>query len=392
MGSIGKLQVSTLAFVLVPDFVYFLRGFLDTKAKTRGEIKVEYLIPKEWFLGLAQWQLLVLVAIAIAALGKASDVVVEGASGIASGLGISKIVIGATIVSLGTTSPECAVSVLAAWSGEPGLALGNAVGSIIVDSGLIFGFGCLLTVLPADRFVLSRQGWTQFGSGVFLALLCYGFYLQAGDRAELGRSVGLIMLVALAGYMILSVRWSRSHPGSVDSGSAGSGERLPENASSIGRLAIPVTVGLIFVLLTSRVLICAVIELADNHWNIPKVVIAATLIAFGTSLPELVIGMASIRRGHAELLVGNIVGADILNVLFVVGAAATAAPLPIVERSAQIPEIMLYIHLPTMLLILTIFRLYIYSASSRGSFRRWYGVPLLAIYVSYVALQLSLKP
>ena len=353
---------------------------------------MEYLIPKEWFLGLAQWQLLVLVAIAIAALGKASDVVVEGASGIASGLGISKIVIGATIVSLGTTSPECAVSVLAAWSGEPGLALGNAVGSIIVDSGLIFGLGCLLTVLPADRFVLSRQGWTQFGSGVFLALLCYGFYLQAGDRAELGRSVGLIMLVALAGYMILSVRWSRSHPGSVDSGSAGSGERLPENASSIGRLAIPVTVGLIFVLLTSRVLICAVIELADNHWNIPKVVIAATLIAFGTSLPELVIGMASIRRGHAELLVGNIVGADILNVLFVVGAAATAAPLPIVERSAQIPEIMLYIHLPTMLLILTIFRLYIYSASSRGSFRRWYGVPLLAIYVSYVALQLSLKP
>ncbi len=352
---------------------------------------MEHLIPREWFLGLPQWQLLVLVAIAIAALGKASDVVVEGASGIASVLGISKIVIGATIVSLGTTSPECAVSVLAAWSGEPGLALGNAVGSIIVDSGLIFGLGCLLTVLPADRFVLSRQGWVQFGSGVFLAVLCYGFYLQFGDQAELGRPVGLIMLAALTAYMLVSVRWSRSHPGTDDSGSGQSGEQSPQGASGTARLLILVTVGLIFVLLTSRVLICSVIELAENHWSIPKVVIAATLVAFGTSLPELVIGMVSIRRGHAELLVGNIVGADILNVLFVVGAAATAAPLPIVERSAQIPEIMLYIHLPTMLLILTIFRVYIYSASGKGTFRRWYGLPLLAIYVSYVVLQLSLR-
>ena len=352
---------------------------------------MEHLIPREWFLGLPQWQLLVLVAIAIAALGKASDVVVEGASGIASVLGISKIVIGATIVSLGTTSPECAVSVLAAWSGEPGLALGNAVGSIIVDSGLIFGLGCLLTVLPADRFVLSRQGWVQFGSGVFLAVLCYGFYLQFGDQAELGRPVGLIMLAALTAYMLVSVRWSRSHPGTDDTGSGQSGEQSPQGASGTARLLILVTVGLIFVLLTSRVLICSVIELAENHWSIPKVVIAATLVAFGTSLPELVIGMVSIRRGHAELLVGNIVGADILNVLFVVGAAATAAPLPIVERSAQIPAIMLYIHLPTMLLILTIFRVYIYSASGKGTFRRWYGLPLLAIYVSYVVLQLSLR-
>ena len=95
---------------------------------------MEYLIPEGWFLGLPQWQLLVLVAIAIAALGKASDVVVEGASGIASVLGISKIVIGATIVSLGTTSPECAVSVLAAWSGEPGLALGNGVPTVTVQN------------------------------------------------------------------------------------------------------------------------------------------------------------------------------------------------------------------------------------------------------------------
>ena len=126
---------------------------------------MEYLIPEGWFLGLPQWQLLVLVAIAIAALGKASDVVVEGASGIASVLGISKIVIGATIVSLGTTSPECAVSVLAAWSGEPGLALGNA------SRFYHRGFGAdLRTGLPAlgasrrqVRFVSPGLDSVRFG-------------------------------------------------------------------------------------------------------------------------------------------------------------------------------------------------------------------------------------
>ena len=350
---------------------------------------MEHLIPQEWFTGLPQWQLLILVAIAMAALGKASDVVVEGASGIASVLGISKIVIGATIVSLGTTSPECAVSVLAAWSGEPGLALGNAVGSIIVDSGLIFGLGCLLTVLPADQFVLSRQGWIQFGSGVFLALICYAMYMSFGDTARLGWPVGLVMLTALLAYMVVSVKWSRSHPGGTEAAEI---ESLGENSRGKGYLMLLVAAGLVVVLLTSRVLICSVIELAENHWHIPKLVIAATLVAFGTSLPELVIGMASIRRGHNELLVGNIIGADILNVLFVVGAAATAAPLPIVEKGAHIPEVLLYIHLPTMLLILTLFRIYIFSASGSGSFRRWYGIPLLAIYVAYVVLQLSLKP
>ena len=97
-----------------------------------------------------------------------------GASGLAYRFGISKVIVGATVVSLGTTSPECAVSVMAAWSGEPGLALGNAIGSIIADTGLIFGLGCMIAVLPADRFVLSRQGWVQFGSAALLALLCYG--------------------------------------------------------------------------------------------------------------------------------------------------------------------------------------------------------------------------
>jgi cation:H+ antiporter len=347
---------------------------------------LEYLIPQEWFIGQPQWLLLMVTAVAVVALAKGADWLVDGASGLAYRLGIPTVIVGATIVSLGTTSPEAAVSVMAAWSGEPGLALGNAVGSIIVDSGLIFGLGCLMVVLPADRFVLSRQGWVQFGAGVGLAAVCYGLWFLQGDDAVIGRTVGVAMIALLVVYMVVSVRWAGQHP---------RGEPFQDEAAQVAQKAnVPairlVTIGiagLALVLFGSRGMIASVTELAEAHWHVPKVVIAATLVAFGTSLPELVIGMASIMKGHREILVGNIIGADILNVLFVVGASALAAPLPIIEHGTRIPEILLYLHLPTMLLVLVMFRLFIAASTRRGTFRRWYGLPLIALYLAYAIAQ-----
>ncbi len=348
---------------------------------------MDHLIPPQLFTGLPQWQLLLVTALSIAVLGKSADWLVDGASGLAYRLGISKVIIGATIVSLGTTSPECAVSVVAAWSGQPGLALGNAIGSIIADTGLIFGLGCLIAVLPADRFVLARQGWVQFGSGALLAALCYGAWLAVGDAARLGRPVGLLLLVLLVGYLVISVRWSRQHPfGEPFAIAEGEPVSRRESAPAL-RLVLLIVVALVFVLLSSRVLILNVTELAEVHWQVPKIVIAGTLVALGTSLPELVIGMTSLYRGHRELLVGNVIGADVLNVLFVIGASAAAAPLPILEQGTPVPEIALLLHLPAMLLILVLFRLFIVGATARGHFRRWQGVPLIALYLAYVVLQ-----
>ena len=246
-------------------------------------------------------------------------------------------------------------------------------------------------MLPADRFVLSRQGWVQFGSGALLAVLCYGAYLVSGDQAILGRWVGLGLLVLLVGYIWVSIRWSHEHrrgePFQMDDAEAA--ERKIRVAPA--KLVALVVVGLMIVLLSSRLMIISVTELAEVHWHVPKVVIAGTLVALGTSLPELVIGLTSVFRGHKEILVGNIIGADILNVLFVVGAAAVAAPLPIIERSARIPEIVLYVQLPTMLAVLVLFRLFIFRASARGEFRRWYGVPLLLLYIGYTVVQYSIS-
>ena len=117
--------------------------------------------------GTGLWQLLFLTAVSIAILGKSADTLVDQAVLLSVRSGLPQIVIGATIVSLGTTMPEATVSVLAAFNGEPGMALGNAVGSVICDTGLILGLACLLTPLPLNRTLVNRQGWIQFGDSVF---------------------------------------------------------------------------------------------------------------------------------------------------------------------------------------------------------------------------------
>jgi cation:H+ antiporter len=334
------------------------------------------------FHGFSQPTLLVIVAVSLLCVMKGADWLVDGATAIAHRLGVSKIVVGATVVSLGTTAPEAAVSVMAAWSGNPGLALGNAVGSIVADTGLIFGLGCLLAVLPANRRLLSKQGWVQFGAASLLAAVCYFAWFRDGDAATLGRGVGFMFLALLVAYLVASVKWANIS----DDGLPPDYDKEIAGQSFPTRLLLG-TFGVVMVLLGSRVLIIAVIELAEVHWHVPKVVIAGTLVAFGTSLPELVIGMTAVVKGQGALLVGNIIGADILNVLFVIGASAVAAPLPIVETGSDQPLVALMIHLPSMLAILLLFRIFIAMSVRRGSFRRWYGVPLIAIYVAYVLLQ-----
>jgi len=353
---------------------------------------LEYLIPQHLFVDLGQLALLGLVLVSIIALVLGADWAVDGSSGLAIRMGMPKIIVGATIVSLGTTSPECAVSVMAAWSGNPGLALGNAVGSIVVDTALIFGLCCVLVRLPADAFVLNRHGWVQLGCGVLLAGVCYQAYFLYGDQAAVARNMGLGFLALLVGYLIVSVYWSRRHtygePFQTPDDMARTVPVTPEaehtqKHQAMGFLLGVLVMGLCVVLISSHVLVGSVSELA-MRWGVPQTVIAATLVAAGTSLPELVVGLASIRKGHSELLVGNIIGADVLNVLFVVGASAAAAPLPIVENGERI---FLYLHLPVMLAVLVLLRLFMVPAIKRGHFNRWCGVPLMMIYAAYVVVQ-----
>lgn len=350
---------------------------------------MDHLIPESLFVNLPLIALLAIGAAALWVLSQGADWLVEGASELAVHLGIPKVVVGATIVSLGTTTPECAVSVMAAWAGNSGLALGNAIGSVIFDAAVIFGGGCLLTTLPADKFLLRRQGWVQVGSAVLLALFCYSQFVMHGDAAMVPRWAGAVLLGLLAIYLVVSVRWSRQHTALARPvGPAGETSEDSEQQHSNWRLLFSMFLGLVFVLLGSRVTIVCVTIIA-RRLQIPDVVISATLVAFGTSLPEVIVGIAAIRKRHPELLVGNVIGADILNILFVTGAAAVAKDLPIVDPHSSDPYVFLWLHLPTMLIVLAYFRACIAASVNRGTFRRWMGLPMVLAYVVFVGLSLA---
>jgi cation:H+ antiporter len=316
--------------------------------------------------------LVVVIGACILMFSKGADWMIEGVVHLARRTGLPRIVIGATIISLGTTMPEAFVSVMAAWMGNPGLALGNGVGSIIADTGLIFGMVCVLTKVPVNRFILNRTGWVQVGAATLLVIISMIALATMEGEPILHRWVGFLFLFLLGGYMYTTYTWAKH-------GTAFKGESIDDSElASLGMSFLMIIGGLALVILGARVLIPCAICLAERI-GVPEDVIAATMVAFGTSLPELVTAIAAVRKGHPEIMVGNIVGADVLNCLFVIGASAAAKPL-------VIPPNFYYFHFPAMILILYPFRCFI-SMNRDGWFRRWQGGWLFGVYLIYLLLQ-----
>ena len=310
--------------------------------------------------------LLVLILVLLYLLGKGADLLVDEAVTLSVKWGIPKVLIGATIVSLGTTLPEASVSVMAAIQGNPDLALGNAVGSIICDTGLIVGIAALISPLALNKKIVNRQGWLQFGSGILLI----GVSLAAG--ASIPQFAGFIFLALLVLYLIITVRWSKS-----------ADEAVPEELEHTDQSPMPLVLlklaaGAALIILSSKVLIPTV-GVTALRLGIPESIIAATLVAFGTSLPELVTAISAARHGHGDLAIGNILGADILNVLFVVGAAGAVTP-----AGLPIPADFFYLQFPAMMIVLLTFR--IFTLVAKTEIKRWHGIVLLLMYIAYTVI------
>ncbi len=335
-------------------------------------------IPDSFFAGFEQdraWVLWLLTAGAILLLSVGADRFVSAAVRLAAVLGMSKVLIGATIVSLGTTTPETFTSVTAAFEGKPGLALGNGIGSIICDTALIFGLAACLVRLPVDRRIQNRHGWLQLLAGLLLTAIVGGLALSAWsiDGLVIPRWAGLVLVGLLVCYMWVSVRWARQFPDLIpDEARAASAPASRPVAAAVRNLLV-LAAGLALVILGSNLLVGSASALCHKY-GVPESVLAATLVAFGTSLPELVTAMASLIKGHSELLIGNIIGADILNVLLVIGASAAATPL-------QVDRTIMLLLLPVMMLVLIMLRVFVMTSGER--MRRWHGAALLAVYVAY---------
>ncbi len=326
---------------------------------------------EQLIVGLPSVVLFLIVAVMLYTLGKGADWLVDEAVVLSSRWGLGEAVIGATIVSIGTTTPEAAVSVLSAVQGEPGLALGNAVGSIICDTGLILGLASLIAPLSFNRELASRLSNVQVSAGILMVLACFPWsspmevFKQGG---VLSQFMGFVFVVLLGLYIWQSIRWA----GSITPTSEHDEETEPDGSRTfvtlfklIGSIAI--------VVIAAQILIPTVKTLAIR-FNVPEEIIAATLVAFGTSLPELVTAITAVRRGHGELAVGNIIGADILNVLFVAGVSAAATPIGL-QASGKFFQFLF----PAMVFILIVFRIGIFVSGSQ--LKRPFGVILVGTYI-----------
>jgi len=326
--------------------------------------------------GLVAWTgLLVAIAVSLFVLAKSADSAVTQAVTLSERSGLPKMVIGATVVSMGTTMPEAAISVLAAIKGQPDLALGNAVGSIICDTGLILGIAALIAPLPLNRQIVNRQAWIQLGAGVLLVLACFPWLAPAKvfvDGGLLLQITGFVFLALLGVYMWKSVMWAK-----LDKGAVATEEVEADTSASSAVVVVKLILAIAFVVLASNILIPLVREAAERM-HVPPSVIAATLVAFGTSLPELVTAVSAARRGHGDLAVGNIIGADILNVLFVAGAAAAVTP-----DGLKAGPVFFRIFFPGMLFVLIVFRIGIWR--SGDSLKRPIGYVLLGAYMLVTA-------
>ena len=326
-----------------------------------------------FLINLPTYLLLIVGVVMLFTLSKGADILVNQAVSLSIRWGVPKIIIGATIVSLGTTLPEASVSVLAAINGNPDLALGNAVGSIIADTGLIIGLSSLIGRLPLDKSTVDKQGRIQYLSGVLLVLVSLPF-LSSGPGGNISQIIGIMFLLLLASYIYYSIKLAKDTPVndiSVDD--------VPENPEkeSIFLQIILLIAGIALVILSSKILIPTV-EIGATRIGIPQSIIAATLVAFGTSLPELITAVTAVRKGHGELAIGNIIGADILNVLFVVGGASAAT-----SGGLAVPSSFYKLQFPTMLIVLFAFR---YFSKKGSDIDKKEGIFLLGMYVVYIIL------
>ncbi len=250
---------------------------------------------------------------------------VEGAAGFARILNIPKLIVGIVFVGLATTAPELGVSVQAAYMGHPEIALGNAIGSVICDDGIAIALAAIL----APTAILINCQLLKIAA-VFLLSIDILAYLLARN-GTIGRLEGTLFILLLAVYYLFLIRKKETAKGVVPGEPLDNGEDKETSFSRKQQLKKSILLfagGVVGVFLTSRIVILSSIKIA-LLFSISETIIGLTVIAMGTSLPEISTCITAARKGEGEIAVGNIIGADILNVLWIIGASALVNPITV---------------------------------------------------------------
>lgn len=252
----------------------------------------------------------VLLALGFVMLGKGADWFVEGAAGIAMRFGIPQLVIGLTIVAMGTSAPEAAVSIAAAVKGNADITIGNIVGSNILNILIILGLAASIVPIAVARSTVRIE------IPFMIAVTALLFY--QGRDGSISLADGGVLMVAFAAYMMYL--YTMAMKSNVDSD-------LEEPGLPLGRCLLGAVGGLVLIIAGSNITVGAATSIA-TYAGLSERFIGLTIVALGTSLPELFTSVAAARRGNADIAIGNIVGSNIFNILFVVGLSSLIIDIP----------------------------------------------------------------
>lgn len=311
-------------------------------------------------------------ALGLVLLIKGGDWFVDGATGIARRFRLPDIIVGATVVSIGTTLPEVMVSTTGALLGQGAMAYGNAIGSIICNTALIAAISVTCNPGPVNVKTMKMPVFFFFTSAAVYCLAAYWL-------GTFPRWLGIIMLAIFVVYLIANVRQGLKYPEET--------AEEAESATASRSLAMELVL-----LVIGAALIAYGANLLVEHGTIiaqklgvPETVIALTFVALGTSLPELITTITSLKKGHASLGIGNVIGANVFNLVLVSGMAVTIAPFDVpVGKLLLGQNASLVLDIPLMLLVMLLLTV---PALTKKRLSRWQGITLLCIYAAFCAFQ-----
>jgi cation:H+ antiporter len=303
---------------------------------------------------------------------KGGDWFVDGASALARRFHLPELLIGATVVSIGTTLPEVMVSTMSALSGHGEIAYGNAIGSVICNAALIAAITIAVRPGRVDPKTLKTPVAFFFAAAGIYCIAAYVF-------GRFTRVMGIIMLATFVAYMAVNVLQMKNTPAGEQEASE---EEMP-----LAKTLILLVLGAVLIAVGANLLVDNGTLIAQAL-GVPESVIALTFVALGTSLPELVTAVTSLVKGHSDLSLGNVVGANVFNLVLVSGMSITLAPFTI-PQSATLFGInsSLVLDLPVMLAVMLILTV---PALVKGKLNRAQGILLLAIYAAFCAVQFAM--
>lgn len=310
------------------------------------------------------WIQLTLLVLGFVALIWSADKFLSGAAATATNMGVSKMMIGLTVVSVGTSAPEIVVASMAALDGNSLLAVGNAIGSNIANIGLVLGITAIITPLPFSANVLRKELPWLLGATFLAVILLFDRRLDFVD--------GIILLLGLT-YILWQLMASQSDPEYSTEAISDELDDLPEmtNRQSI----IWLTVGLIVLLISAQVLVYAATNIA-TALGVSDLIIGLTIVAVGTSLPELAATVGSAIKGQPDIAIGNIVGSNILNILAVLA-------VPGLIHATDIDYAALWRDSGMMLALTLMLALFTYGLNSRAVITRFEGSVMLMAWIGY---------